>query len=129
MVLDTSAVVAILSNEPERSAFNAAIESAPQVLISTGTYLELSIVIGCKFGHLGLGALRELLLLSQTKIVPFDEVQTNLATIAYERYGRGNHPAGLNFGDCFAYALAKHSGDSLLFKGSDFSQTDVVSAV
>lgn len=129
MILDTSALIAILSNEPERSTFTEAIERAPCVLISSGTYLEVSIVIGRKYGHLGLGALRELLLISQVRIVPFDEAQSSLATIAYERYGRGNHPAGLNFGDCFAYALAKNSGDTLLFKGEDFSLTDIVSAV
>ena len=125
MVLDTSSIFAILCGEPESELFIDLIAQDTRRLLSAGTVLELMIVIEARKGEAG-G--RELdLFLHHTKIdvVPFDSEQAELARIAWRRYGKGHHPAQLNFGDCFAYALAKISGEPLLFKGNDFTQTDI----
>jgi ribonuclease VapC len=126
MVIDTSAVAAVFFHEPERDVFRAAILAAGTRLISAATVLEAGMVIE---GRKGGGAGREFDLFvvrTQMKIVPVDAELAELARSAWRRYGKGRHPAGLNFGDCFSYALAKSSGEMLLAKGSDFGLTDLV---
>ena len=129
MVIDTSAVLAILFEEPESPTIRQAIEDDPIRLMSSGSFLETSIVIEARFGEHGGRELDLLLHTAQIEVVSVDRDQAEVAREGYRRYGKGRHPAGLNFGDCFAYALAKTSGEPLLFKGSDFSQTDVRTVV
>ncbi|NEP55936.1 MAG: type II toxin-antitoxin system VapC family toxin [Symploca sp. SIO2G7] len=127
MVIDTSAVAAILFDEPERADFINKIEVAKVRLIGAPTLLECKIVVEIRKGALGCSELELFVSEAELTVVPFDETQVNLAILAWQQYGKGRHPAGLNFGDCFAYALAKATGESLLFKGSDFAQTDIES--
>ncbi len=129
MVIDTSALIAILCDEPDASQLEAAIEQDPVRLISAGTLLETSIVIESRFGEVGGRELDLLLHKAHVEIVAFDQDQAELARDAYRRYGKGRHPAALNYGDCFAYALCSSRGDSLLFKGNDFAKTDLKSAL
>lgn len=128
MVIDTSALLAILQDEPERRAFNEAIEAADHRAISTATLVETSIVIEARYGAEGLRDLDQFLSRAQIEVVPFDVEQAHAARRAFSLYGKGRHAAGLNYGDCFPYALAKVLGAPLLYKGSDFAQTDVVCA-
>lgn len=128
MVLDTSSLLAILQDEPERSMFNIAIEAAPSRSISTGTFLETSIVIGARYGGDGLRDLDLFLAKAEVVLVPFDVEQANIARDAFLRFGKGRHAAGLNYGDCFSYALAQALGEPLLYKGDDFLRTDVARA-
>ena len=125
MVIDTSAVLAVLQNEPERRAFNEAIEAAEQRAMSTATFVETSIVIEARYGADGLRDLDLFIAKAGIDLVPVDVEQANAARRAFSEYGRGRHPAGLNYGDCFSYALAKVLGAPLLFKGDDFVRTDV----
>jgi ribonuclease VapC len=128
MVIDTSALVAILSNEAERHEFIRLIATAPVRMVSAATVLEAGMVIESRRGeHAG----RELdLFLHRAgfEVVPVDTAQVEIARAAFRRYGKGRHPAGLNFGDCFSYALARSRGERLLFKGEDFARTDIASA-
>ena len=128
MIVDTSALVAILLDEPDAEKLSAAIAANTPRIISAVSALEASIVIESKKGEAGLALLDELLNLAQLEIVAFDDAQQQLARVAYRRYGKGRHPAGLNFGDCCAYALAKVRNEALLFKGNDFNQTDITAA-
>ncbi len=126
MVIDTSALAAIFFHEPERDAFRDAIVAASSRLISAATVLEAGMVIE---GRRGGGAGREFdlfLVRAQLQIVPIDAELADLARSAWRKYGKGRHPAGLNFGDCFSYALAKSSGEPLLAKGTDFARTDAL---
>jgi ribonuclease VapC len=125
MVLDTSAILAILLGEPEAANFAERISQDSKRLLSAGTALELMIVIESRKGESGGRELDLLLHRAKIDVVPFDSEQAEIARIAWRQFGKSRHPAGLNFGDCFAYALAKISGEPLLFKGNDFSQTDV----
>lgn len=125
MILDTSALLAILQDEPERARFVEAIQSAESNSLSVVSYVESSIVL---FARRGADAIRDLDLLiakAAIRLVPVDVEQADLARRAHRNYGKGHHSAGLNFGDCFAYALARASGEALLYKGADFSRTDV----
>ena len=125
MVIDTSALAAIFFHEPERNAFRDAIVSASSRLISAATALEAGIVIE---GRRGGGAGREFdlfIVRTQIQIVPIDADLADLARSAWRKYGKGRHPAGLTFGDCFSYALAKATGEPILAKGTDFAKTDV----
>lgn len=124
-MLDTSAILAILFDEPERRAFNEKIVAAEKRFMSAGTYLETNLVLESRAGYEGVRDLQYFLDKASILIVPFDAEQAELAGQAYRRYGKGRHPAGLNFGDCFAYALATLKGEPLLFKGEDFSKTDI----
>ena len=124
MVLDTSALVAILTGEPEQVAFIAAIEGADTCLLSAASYVEASIVLEVRHGPGGVQVLDRLLEQAGCEIVAVDAEQARIARSAFQRFGKGRHPAGLNFGDCFAYALAVARGEPLLFKGNDFPQTD-----
>ena len=125
MVVDTSALLAILQDEPERRRFNEALESADSRLMSVATLVEISIIIESRFGAEGLRDLDLLIERAGIELVPVDVEQARAARSAYGRFGKGRHPAALNFGDCFSYALARVLGEPLLFKGDDFSQTDL----
>ena len=127
MIVDTSALVAVLLSEPESAQFGTMIETEP-IAISAATLLEAEIVAR---GRRGEDLVRELrLILDEAEIVSVDERQARIASDAYRRYGRGSkHPAKLNYGDCFSYALAISRDEPLLFKGDDFVHTDVRRAV
>lgn len=129
MVIDTSALMAILCNEADATHFEAALESDATRLISAATLLETSIVIEARFGEAGGRELDLLIHKAQIEVEPFDQEQTEIAREAYRTYGKGRHPAALNFGDCFAYALSVVRGEPLLYKGDDFSKTDIKSAL
>ena len=129
MVIDTSALIAILLNEAESEAFAKAIAADPKRLISAFNLLETAIVIEAKKGEAGGIELDLLLHRARMEIVAISAEQVELARTAWRLYGKGNHPAGLNIGDCCAYALAKYSGEPLLFKGGDFALTDIPSAL
>jgi len=126
MVIDTSALVAVLLDEPERPDFVRAITAARIRLISSVTLVESSIVIESRRGETAGRELDLLLHRAAFETVAVDEEQAQVARAAWRRYGRGRHPAGLNFGDVFAYALARVTGEELLFKGDDFLRTDIV---
>ena len=125
MVIDTSALIAILQDEPERRSFNLAIESAETRLLSAASFVESSLVIEARVGPDGIRDLDLFVAKADINIEPVDIDQAYVARQAYSHYGKGRHPAGLNYGDCFTYALAKLSGEPLLFKGHDFSKTDL----
>lgn len=129
MVIDTSALLAILQDEPERRAFNEAIEQADGRRLSTANFVETSIVVEVRYGLEGVRELDMFIERAAIDLVPVDHAQARLARMAFSRYGRGRHRAGLNFGDCFAYALAADLNAPLLFKGDDFSHTDITPAV
>ncbi len=125
MVIDTSALVAILQDEPERGAFNEAIEAADRRSMSVVSFVEASTILETRFGPDGVRALDLVIAKADIELVPVDAEQAHAARTAFRAYGKRRHPAGLNFGNCFAYALARTLGEPLLFKGSDFSLTDV----
>lgn len=125
MVIDTSALVAILANEPERRTFIEAIEATESRLMSTATFVETSIVIEVRHGAEGLRDLDLFVSRAAIELVAVDAEQARAARRAFSRFGKGRHRAGLNYGDCFAYALASTVGEPLLFKGDDFSYTDI----
>ena len=125
MVIDTSAIIAILLQEPEATHLAQAIEEAAIRLLSAANLLEASMVIETRKGEAGGRELDLFLYRAAIEIVAVDQEQAETARIAWRKFGKGRHPANLNYGDCFAYALAKTSGTALLFKGDDFSHTDV----
>ncbi len=125
MVIDTSALLAILLAEPEAETFARAIAGDPRRLVSAVSAFEAAIVIRSRKGPAGTRELDLLIHSAGMSIVSFDEEQVQVARAAYERYGKGRHPAALNLGDCSSYALARTSGEPLLFKGNDFSQSDI----
>lgn len=125
MVIDTSALIAILGNEAEAAQLAEAIEADPVRLISAASLLECAIVIEARYGQAGGDKLDQLLQVAQIKTEPVTVEQVAAARLAFRTFGKGRHPAALNFGDCFAYALAKVREEPLLFKGDDFSQTDI----
>jgi ribonuclease VapC len=128
MVIDTSALVAILLDEPERRQFNERIAGDARRLLSSASLVEAALVIETRLGEAGGRELDLYLHRAQIEIVPVDRDQAELARRAFRRFGRGRHAAGLNFGDCFSYALAQATGEALLFKGADFAQTDLIAA-
>lgn len=128
MVIDTSALAAILFDEPERADFVSRIAADGRRLISAATMVEAGILVEARRGE---SAGRELdLLLHRAKVltVAVDEEQARRALAAWRAFGKGRHPAALNYGDCFSYALARISRQRLLFKGDDFARTDVARA-
>jgi len=125
MVLDTSALIALLLDEPEAEDFRVALEDDETRLVSAGTLLEAALVIEARKGEAGGRELDLLVQKAALTVVPVDEEQISEARRAWRRYGKGRHDAGLNFGDLFAYALTRTSGEALLFKGNDFTRTDV----
>ena len=128
MIIDTSALIAILHAEPEANDFIEIIGAAEICHVSAVSLLEAGIVTQAEKGAGGLHDLDAFLKKSPITVEVFTEEQAFLACKAYAAYGKGNHPARLNFGDCASYALAKLYGEPLLFKGTDFSQTDVEAA-
>ncbi len=128
MVIDTSAIVAIALDEAEAAAFERLVADAPVRLISAATLFEAAMVLELRFGERGGAELDLWLHKAGVEIVALDAQQADLARRAWRRFGKGRHPAALNYGDCFSYALAMTTGESLLFKGEDFSRTDVARA-
>lgn len=126
MTIDTSAVLAILQDEPERTEFVALIEQAPRRIISTASVLEAAMVLESRRGDDAGSDLDLFLQRASIETVAFEQEQLLAARSAFRRFGKGRHAAGLNFGDCVSYALAQTSGEPLLYKGADFSATDVV---
>lgn len=129
MVIDTSAMLAVLLDEPERRSFNEAIEAAASRAMSVATLVEVSIVLDARFGGEGLRDLDLFVDRARIELAAVDLEQASVARRALSRFGKGRHAAGLNYGDCFAYALAIVRGEPLLFKGEDFARTDVATAV
>ncbi len=129
MVIDSSALIAIMVGEPERRSFIEAVTAADTRLVGAPTMLEASMVVLSRTGEGRLQDLRDFCAGGAVEMVPFGPEHVELAVDAFRRFGKGRHPAGLNFGDCFSYALAKATGEPLLFKGDDFSQTDIKRAV
>ena len=130
MIIDTSALVAILRDEPEAPALVRAIEQADTRRLSAVSYVEAAIVIDSPRDPIASRRFDELVQAAGLTIEPVTEAHARIAREAYRDFGRGSgHPAKLNFGDCFAYALAHESGEPLLFKGEDFVHTDVGQAI
>jgi ribonuclease VapC len=125
MVIDASALVAMLNDGPEAGQLEAAVEADPVRLMSTASYLEAAIVIETRFGEAGGRELDLWLHRAAVDLVSVDVDQADAARVAYRTYGKGRRRAGLNYGDCFSYALAKVSGQPLLFIGEDFTHTDI----
>lgn len=133
MIVDTSARLAIAWDEPERARFEDAIEADRVRLVSAASVLEGAIVMMRRTGRgaaasQAVAGFHELLDQLGLEIEPVSADQVRIAEAAYSSFGKGLHPAGLNFGDCFAYALAKETGEPILFKGDDFAKTDLVGA-
>lgn len=125
MVLDTSALLALLLDEPEAEEFRIAVEEDPTRLVSAATLLETALIIEARKGEPGGRELDALIHKADVAVVPVDAEHVSEARRAYRRFGKGRHAAGLNFGDVFAYALARVAGEPLLFKGDDFPKTDI----
>jgi ribonuclease VapC len=128
VIVDASALLAILLREPERMQFRKMIAVAKEPVMSPINFVEAAIRAD-GLGQSESAGLDRLIEVSGIKVVPVTAEQAGLAREAYQKYGKGNHPAKLNLGDCFAYALAKARGEPLLFKGNDFRLTDVEPAV
>jgi ribonuclease VapC len=129
MVLDTSALLALLLNESEAEEFRAAVEEDETRLVSAATLLETALLIETRKGEPGGRELDALVQKAEVVVVAVDAEHVSEARRAYRRFGKGRHPAGLSFGDVFAYALARTSGEPLLFKGDDFAKTDVARVI
>lgn len=128
IALDTSAIVAVLRNEPDAARFLDAMASSPRRLIGRATELELHVVMQAKAGREPVDALIARFLQTVER-VDFGEAHLAAATAAFDRFGKGRHPASLNYGDCMAYATARVAGCPLLYKGEDFARTDIRSAL
>ena len=130
MIVDTSALIAILRDEPEAPACAKAIEDAPRRRISAANLVEAAIVIDASRDPVASRRFEDLLREAQLVVEPVTEAQARIAREAYRDFGRGSgHPARLNLSDCFAYALARATGETLLFKGNDFVHTDIAPAL
>lgn len=125
IVVDSSALIAILLDEPDARSYVDAIADSGACSISSFTLFETHVVIHRRARERGVQRLARLLEHARLTTAPFDDSQTAIAFDAYRRYGKGNHPARLNLGDCAAYALARSLDAPLLFKGNDFAQTDI----
>ena len=125
MVIDTSALLAILEDEPERGWLAKQIEAAAVCRTSAATLLEASMVLQSRRGAEGVRHLDHLLESAGVEVIAVDLNQARIARRAFADYGKGQHPAGLNYGDCFSYALSRQLGEPLLCKGKDFSRTDI----
>jgi len=129
MVVDTSALVAILDGEPERRTFIEAIEAADSRHMSVATFVEISVVIEARYGAEGVRDLDRFMSRAGIELVAVDAEQGQIARGAFSRFGKGRHRAALNYGDCFSYALSTALGEPLLSKGADFIHTDVALAM
>jgi len=125
MVIDSSAILALLFNEPEADDVEIAIDEDPIRLMSVASGLEAAVVVEARLGAAGGREFDLLLHKARIELVAVTSEQMEVGRTAWRRFGRGRHEANLNFGDCFSYALAAVSGEPLLFKGDDFSKTDV----
>lgn len=125
MIIDSSAIIAILLQEPEAERIAHAISRDTIRMVSSATWLEISITAFLRVGEEGLRSLDLLAAKSRIEIVPMLPKHADIARRAFKQFGKGIHPARLNFGDCIVYALVKDTGEPLLFKGEDFSQTDL----
>jgi len=126
VIIDSSVLAAILFREPEAAAFAEAIANAPRRLMSTASYVEIGAVVDSRHDPVMTGALDAVIAASNIAMSPFTVAQARIARDAYQRFGRGSgHPARLNMGDCYSYALARDLGEPLLFKGRDFALTDI----
>ena len=125
MVIDTSALVAVLLNEPGAPRISEAIELASVRLLSVANFLEAAMVIESRKGEAAGRELDLALYRATIEVVPVDQDQAEIARLAWRRYGKSRHAAGLNYGDCFAYALARQRRLPLLFRGDDFARTDI----
>jgi ribonuclease VapC len=130
MIVDASAVIAVLRNEPEAETYARVLADAASRRISAVNFVESAVVIDASRDPIASRRFDDFIVAAELSIEPVTERQAQLAREAYRDFGKGSgHSANLNFGDCFAYALAKTSGEPLLFKGSDFSHTDITSAL
>jgi ribonuclease VapC len=128
MILDSSALVAIALDEPERADMVAKIDAADVVGVAAPTLVEAGIVLSARLGHNAVDVLAEMMAATDAVVVDFGAGHWREALAAWHRFGRGRHPAALNFGDCLAYAAARVAGRPLLAKGGDFAQTDIALA-
>lgn len=129
VVLDTSALLAVVFGEPDAEALLAVMSrSTGDLMLSAATAVEAGIVVEAKQGAEAAADLHALVTALDVRTVPVDEAQVSVAVAAWRRFGKGRHPAALNLGACFSYALTRAEGGRLLFKGDDFSQTDIASA-
>lgn len=129
LVADTSAWLCILLDEPDAPHYAEPLATADAILVSAVSYVELGIVISARRGSAGMERADRLIRSLDAEVVPFDGAQAAAALAAWQRYGKGNHPARLNFGDCCTYALAKLQNAPLLYKGDDFARTDMFSVL
>lgn len=129
MIIDTSAIIAILFNERDAKTYAQAITKADSCRVSAATFVETSIVIEAQTKNGGSHQLDAFVRSARIAIEPVTEEQAHIARQAFSDFGKGRHPAGLNYGDCFSYALAKATGEPLLFKGADFKKTDITAAL
>jgi len=130
IVVDTSALLSILQGEPDAERFEQALfDSSGDIAVTSANLLETMLVIESRYPDQGVQDLRSLMDIFAIVIEPVTAELTELGFHAWKRFGKGRHPAALNYGDCFAYALAKHLGAALLFKGEDFRQTDILSVL
>jgi len=126
VIIDTSALVAILEDEPDAPLLLRLMAQAPRLRMSAATYVELAAVVDGRRNPVLSGTLDVSIRAMKIEIVPFTPEQARIARLAYQQFGRGSgHPARLNMGDCYSYALARDLGEPLLFKGADFAQTDI----
>jgi ribonuclease VapC len=128
MIIDTSAIIAILFDEEDAADYAEAITTADSCRISAATFVEIAIVVEAQTKNSGSRQLDAFFRRAGITIEPVTEEQAHIARHAFIDFGKGRHPAGLNYGDCFSYALAKVTREPLLFKGKDFSKTDLVAA-
>lgn len=129
MIVDTSALLAVIFNEPDEPRFAEALIDAPVLRMSVANWVEAAMVVDSRKSPRAKARFEDLIAELQLDLVPVSVEMAYRCRVAHADYGRGNHPAKLNYGDCFAYALAKEAGESLLFKGNDFVQTDVEPAL
>ena len=130
MIVDTSALVAVLRGEPDADAYLVALDAARAPRMSAATFVEACIVVDANRDPVLSRRLDDLLRVAGVIVEPVTREQADVARAAYRDFGKGSgHPAGLNFGDCFSYALARVTDEPLLFKGDDFSHTDVIPAL
>ena len=129
MVIDSSALIAVLLDEPEAELFAGVLARGDRCLLCAFTALETGIVIESKKGDQGGREFDLLLYKLEADIIPMDNGQYRLAREAWRKFGKGRHPAALNMGDCCSYALAKFTGEPLLYKGNDFSKTDITAVI
>jgi ribonuclease VapC len=128
MVVDSSVLIAVLLNEPEADSYRQRLAETEEIYISAVSFVESSMVIEYKGCEQGAKKFDELLKVITPTVISFDSQQADLARTSWRQYGKGRHPAKLNFGDCCSYALAKYLNQPLLFKGDDFSKTDLIPA-